>query len=197
MSELQQRLNFLLEIDQLKSVYRQALIKSDDNRRENSAEHSWHIALMAHVLAPYAPAEVNLERVLVMLLLHDLVEIDAGDTFAFANEQLLQGQHAKELQALERILGLLPDTQAQLYRQLWLEFEAQQSLDACYAKAMDCLLPLLQNVHNQGGSWRNHQVKRSQVLTRNRHLQQVAPPLWQYVVQQVDLATAAGWLTAD
>lgn len=194
MKALAQQLSFIEEIDQLKSVYRQTHVKSDNNRNENSAEHSWHIALMANVLAEYADQPIDLSRVITMLLLHDIVEIDAGDTFAFAEQQDLDAQEDKELQALERIFGLLPEPQSSQMKQLWLEFEQAETTDARFAKAMDRVLPLIQNMSNQGGSWVKHKVKKSQVLARNQYLDGLAPKLWDYVCQQIDLAVANGWL---
>ena len=193
-TELAQQLSFIEEIDQLKSVYRQTHVKSDNNRNENSAEHSWHIALMANILAPYADEPIDLSRVVTMLLLHDIVEIDAGDTFAFAEQQDLDAQEDKELEALERIFGLLPEPQSSNMKQLWLEFEQAETVDARFAKAMDRVLPLVQNMSNQGGSWVKHKVKKSQVIARNSYLDGLAPKLWDYVCQQIDLAVANGWL---
>lgn len=193
-TELAQQLSFIEEIDQLKSVYRQTHVKSDNNRNENSAEHSWHIALMANILAPYADEPIDLSRVVTMLLLYDIVEIDAGDTFAFAEQQELDAQEDKELEALERIFGLLPEPQSRNMKQLWLEFEQAETVDARFAKAMDRVLPLVQNMSNQGDSWVKHKVKRSQVIARNSYLDGLAPKLWSYVCQQIDLAVANGWL---
>jgi len=195
MDMLNQQLNFILELDRLKGVYRQALVKSDQNRRENSAEHSWHIALLAQVLQQYADRPVNIHRVVTMLLLHDIVEIDAGDTFAFANAEQLAAQPEKELRAAERLFGLLPASQAQQMKQLWLEFEQVETADAQFAKAMDSVMPLLQNMANEGGSWVRHTVTKNQVLQRNKHLKTAAPKLWDYVYQQIELATNNGWLS--
>ena len=194
MEELNKQLSFILELDRLKAVYRQALVKCDDNRKENSAEHSWHIALMAHTLHQYAAESVDISRVVQMLLIHDIVEIDAGDTFAFADQVDLEAQHEKELKAAKRIFGLLPDSQFQYFNQLWLEFEEAQTADARFAKAMDRVLPLLQNMQNQGGSWAKHTVKKIQVLNRNKHLNGLAPKLWDFVVTQIDIAVENGWL---
>lgn len=194
MEELKQQLNFIRELDKLKAVYRQALVKVDNNRNENSAEHSWHIAMMAQVLHQYANEPVDIARVTFMLLLHDIVEIDAGDTFAFAEQQELEGQEEKEIKAANRIFGLLPDAQFESIKQLWLEFEQAESADARFAKAMDRVLPLLQNMENQGGSWARHQVKKSQVINRNKYLDKSAPKLWLYVSEQIDIAVHNGWL---
>lgn len=194
MKDLNKQLSFILELDRLKAVYRQALVKCDDNRKENSAEHSWHIALMAHTLHKYAAEPVDISRAVQMLLIHDIVEIDAGDTFAFAEQADLEAQHEKELQAANRIFGLLPDSQFQYFKQLWLEFEEAKTADARFAKAMDRVLPLLQNMQNQGGSWAKHTVRKTQVLNRNKHLNGLAPKLWDFVVTQIDIAVEKGWL---
>ncbi len=194
MQDLQQQLDFILELDRLKGVYRQAMVKSDNNRKENSAEHSWHIALMAQTLHVYAAEPVNVARVTLMLLIHDIVEIDAGDTFAFAKQSDLDAQEAKELDAANRIFGLLPNQQFEAMKRIWLEFEAAKTSDAKFAKAMDRVLPLLQNMKNDGGSWSKHNVSKSQVLERNQILQDIAPKLWRYVTEQIDLAVTEGWL---
>ncbi|GAL07221.1 predicted hydrolase [Photobacterium aphoticum] len=194
MQNLPEQLAFILELDRLKSVYRQTTVKADNNRQENSAEHSWHIALMANVLSEYTEEPVDVNRAVMMLLIHDIVEIDAGDTFAFAAQQELDGQEHKEIEAANRLFGLLPTAQFEQMKALWLEFEQAQTADARFAKGMDRILPLLQNMANGGGSWVRHGVTKSQVLKRNEYLQQVTPKLWQYACQQIDLAVANGWL---
>lgn len=194
MQDLSQQLGFILELDRLKSVYRQAMVKSDNNRFENSAEHSWHIALTAQLLQAYATEPVDISRVTVMLLIHDIVEIDAGDTFAFAAKEDLDAQEAKELAAAQRIFGLLPKPQYDSMLNLWLEFEAAQTSDAKFAKAMDRILPLLQNMKNNGGSWAKHNVSKSAVIARNNLLEGLAPKLWDYVTEQIELAVQKGWL---
>lgn len=194
MKTLDRQLAFILELDKLKAVYRQALVKVDNNRQENSAEHSWHIAMLALTLAEYCNEQIDMLRVLHMLLIHDIVEIDAGDTFAFAEHHVLAGQEDNEIKAAERIFGLLPTEQYEATIALWLEFEQASTPDARFAKAMDRVLPLLQNMQNNGGSWARHNVKKSQVLNRNKHLDGLAPQLWQYVCEQIDIATHNGWL---
>ena len=193
-SQLDKQLDFIIELDRLKGVYRQALVKSDKNRFENSAEHSWHITLTSHILHEYAVENVNISRVMCMLLIHDIVEIDAGDLFAFSDEQSLIEQGNKEIAAAERIFGLLPEKQFQMFNQLWLEFEEAKTVDARFAKAVDSVLPLLQNMRNSGGSWARHKVKKSQVLKRNRFLDGLAPKLWLYVCSQIEHAVNQGWL---
>jgi len=194
MKDLNKQFDFIIELDKLKGIYRQALIKADKNRFENSAEHSWQIALTAHILHEYAVEEVNVSRVMSMLLIHDIVEIDAGDTFAFADPAILAGQESVELEAANRLFGLLPEKQFLHFKALWIEFEDAKSTDARFAKAMDRILPLLQNMRNEGGSWARHSVKKSQVLSRNQYLEGLAPKLWSYVCEQVDIAVKQGWL---
>ncbi len=197
MEALKKQLDFIIELDRLKSIYRQALVKSDKNRFENSAEHSWHITLTAQILHEYAEEKVDILRVMSMLLIHDIVEIDAGDMFAFSDSADIAAQAEKELAAAKRLFGLLPEQQFNKYQQLWLEFEAAETIDARFAKAIDAVLPLLQNMRNNGGSWARHSVKKSQVLKRNQYLEGLAPQLWQYVCQQIDIATEQGWLIND
>jgi putative hydrolase of HD superfamily len=194
MNELEQQLNFLLQIDQLKAIYRQTTVKNDNNRQENSAEHSWHITLVAQVLQQYAEHNIDINRVTLMLLIHDIIEIDAGDLFAFAESYLHEEQEVKELAAAERLFGLLPGQQGEKMKSLWIEFEHAQSVDAQFAKAMDRILPLFQNMANHGGSWAQHSVTKQQVLDRNSYLKENAPKLWAYACAQVDLAVINGWL---
>ncbi|MFQ3264866.1 MAG: putative hydrolase of HD superfamily [Colwellia sp.] len=194
MEELNKQLDFIIELDKLKGIYRQALVKSDKNRFENSAEHSWHISLTAQILQEYAVEKVNISRVMSMLLIHDIVEIDAGDMFAFSDQKDLTEQEEKEIAAASRIFGLLPEKQFQHYKVLWLEFENAETIDARFAKAIDRILPLLQNMRNKGGSWARHNIAKSQVMERNKYLEGLAPQLWAYVCKQIDLAVTKGWL---
>ncbi|MGF1723747.1 HD domain-containing protein [Photobacterium nomapromontoriensis] len=194
MNNLNQQLSFILELDRLKAIYRQTTVKADNNRQENSAEHSWHIALMAQVLKDYIEESVDINRAVMMLLIHDIVEIDAGDTFAFAAQHELDGQEGKEIEAANRLFGLLPADQFQQMKALWMEFELAETADARFAKGMDRILPLLQNMANEGGSWVRHKVTKQQVLKRNEYLATVTPALWNYACQQIDLAVENGWL---
>ncbi|WP_448547841.1 HD domain-containing protein [Thalassotalea fusca] len=192
--DLNKQLSFILELDKLKSVYRKALIKTDNNRFENSAEHSWQIALAAHVLVEHVEHNIDINRAVKMLLIHDIVEIDAGDTFAFAEVNQLEQQHEIELAAAHRIFGLLPDAQYQHFLSLWLEFEECKTHDAQFAKAVDRILPLIQNMANEGGSWAKHKVTKSQVLARNKYVKGLSESLWRYVAEQIDIATKNKWL---
>jgi putative hydrolase of HD superfamily len=187
---LDARLAFGLELDRLKGVERRTL-RLDRSRRENSAEHSWHLATLALVLAPHAPAGTDVDRVVRMLLVHDLVEIDAGDTFAFDTVGLAD-REAREQAAAERLFGLLPDGAA--LRALWDDFEAGASPDARFANALDRLAPLLLNLHTEGGTWREHGVGRAAVLRRMAPIEHGLPALWPAVRTAIDGAVAAGWV---
>lgn len=161
---LDQQLAFLAEIDGLKSVMRASPIL-DRSRKENSAEHSWHLAMYALILAPSAPFPVDINRVIKMLLIHDIVEIDAGDTPIHGGAGLDE-QAALEQKAAARLFGMLPDDQNTELRSLWEEFEAGESNDAKFAKALDRLQPLIQNIHADGGTWVEAGVSEAQVHER-------------------------------
>ena len=190
---LQRQLEFVVEIDKAKSILRNSLV-IESGRRENDAEHAWHVSLMALVLAEYADAEIDVDRVIEMLLIHDLVEIDAGDTFIYdtaAREQ----QAEKERAAADRIFGLLPPDQGAALRARWEEFEARQTPEAKFAAALDRLQPLLLNFHTQGHAWRKHQVRRSQVVAVNASIAEGAPDLWDFARSLIDEAVRRGYLS--
>jgi len=178
LEKLEQQLAFLREIDQLKSVVRLSPL-INRSRRENSAEHSWHLAMYALVLAEHAAAPVNILRVVKMLLIHDIVEIDAGDV-PFHVPSTHAGQGEREEQAAERLFGLLPEEQAHEFRELWFEFEAAQSADARFAKALDRFQPMLHNAATDGGTWVECEVTLEQIKTRCQPpIERGAPALWQ------------------
>ncbi|WP_412727580.1 HD domain-containing protein [Alteromonas sp. D210916BOD_24] len=185
---------FICELDKLKAVKRQITLPADNYRQENSAEHSWHVALMATMLTPYATSPIDVSRVIKMILIHDIVEIDAGDMFAFNSQLDHDAQAEKEVAAAQRIFGLLPEPINREMLALWLEFEEATSVDAEFAKAMDRVLPVFQNMQDQGGSWKKHTISRSKIEKRNIHLQSCAPKLWDYVMSQLDHAVKQGWL---
>lgn len=190
---LAQQLAFVTEIDKLKQVLRQTWLL-DSSRRENDAEHSWHLALMAMVLAEYAPhAALDRFRVLKMLLIHDLVEIDAGDTFAY-DDAANDGKTQREQQAAERLFALLPDDQAREFHSLWNEFETRSTPEARFANALDRLQPILHNFQTQGKAWQQHAVTARMVLDRNHQMGDGAPELWEYVQQLVGDAVERGYL---
>ncbi len=186
--------DFICELDKLKAVKRQITLPADDNRQENSAEHSWHVALMASVLSQYAQKPIDVTRVIRMILIHDIVEIDAGDMFAFNAQDEHNAQAQKELDAAKRIFGLLPTPLNDEMLNLWLEFEDAQTADAEFAKAMDRVLPVFQNMKDEGGSWKKHGIARNKIEKRNAHLKTSAPALWDYVMKQLDIAVERGWL---
>lgn len=192
-SRLSQQVHFLVEIDKLKQVLRQTWLM-DKSRRENDAEHSWHVSLLAVLLIEHA-AEPGLDllRVLKMLLIHDLVEIDAGDTFVY-DEVGAQDKPEREERAARRIFGLLPADQGEMLRALWDEFEARRTPDARYAAALDRFQPILHNYFTEGKAWRQHGITSQQVLARNRHMAEGAPALWEHVQALVADAVQKGYL---
>lgn len=163
---LQRQINFILEIDKEKNIFRQTHL-SGHGRNENDAEHAWHMAVMAYLLREYANEPVDIARVMLMCLTHDVVEIDAGDTYAYDTEALAT-QRAREDAAKERIYALLPEDQGAELRAVFEEFEANETPEAKFAHAMDNLQPLLLNDSNGGGDWRAHQVTAAQVYGRQR-----------------------------
>ena len=189
---LSRQLSFVLEIDKLKTVLRSTLL-TDSSRRENSAEHSWHLAIMASLLAEYATTPVDVCRVMKMLLLHDLVEIDAGDAFAY-DAAANAGRAEREQKCAERIFGLLPEEQGRELRGLWEEFEANATAESKYANALDRLQPLLHNTRTEGGTWRIHSVRRDQVYRRMDPIRTAMPELWPLIIQIIEDACRRGWI---
>ena len=190
---LEKQLAFLVEVDKLKHIFRQTLLINGE-RHENDAEHSWHLALMAGLLVEYAAEPtLDLMRVMRMVIVHDLVEIDAGDTYCYDVEGN-RDKAEREQRAAERIFGLLPPDQGKETRTLWDEFESQETPEAKYAAALDRLQPLLHNYYTGGRKWQEHGVRRPQVIERNRHIADGAPQLWEYARQLIDDAVARGML---
>jgi putative hydrolases of HD superfamily len=194
LSRLERQIAFIIELDKLKQVLRQTRLM-DGSRRENDAEHCWHVALMAMVLAEHAGAGIDVLRVLKMLLIHDVVEIDAGDTFLYAAVDAAAVAE-RETRAAERIFGLLPPDQAGELRALWEEFEARRSAEAKFARALDRLEPLLQNHRNGGGTWREHGVTVEQVLAKKHIVADGSAALWAFAVELIDDSLARGYLRA-
>ncbi len=184
MSRLDQQMAFLTEIDKLKSVIR-ATSLCDGSRMENSAEHSWHIALYALVLAEHAEDDINVSKVLKMLLLHDLVEIDAGDAPVFGDHDAA-ALAKQEAAAADRIFGLLPDDQAERFRAIWDEFEANQSPEAKFAKSIDRMQPPVHNIASGGGSWTTYNVTQEMFESRiGPKINNGAPKLWAWLHPKV------------
>ena len=176
---LEQQLDFIREVDKVKLITRQTPL-ADGSRKENDAEHSWHLALMAGLLEEHADASVHVPKVMKMVLAHDLVEIDAGDTYAYDTEGA-KTQRQRELKAAERIFGLLPKDQGEELRALWDEFEAYETADAKYAHLLDNFQPLLLNDASGGISWIEHTVHKSQIYKRNAKIDQSSKEIWDYM----------------
>lgn len=185
---------FLRELDKLKNVIRQTLLV-DQSRYENTAEHTWHATMAAITLAEYADEPIDILRVLKMLLVHDIVEIDAGDTFAFDTVGYAD-KPEREQRAADRIFGLLPVAQGTELKALWQEFEAAESVDARFANAIDRLMPFLHNIWTEGqSSWKAHRVTFEQAYERNRlGVGAASTVLWEYVQRLLNKAVEQGWL---
>ncbi|MCI8390068.1 MAG: HD domain-containing protein [Roseburia sp.] len=184
MTDLRQQMEFLLEMDRAKQIGRQTYL-SDGSRKENDAEHSWHMALMVFLLADYANEPIDVLKTMKMILLHDVIEIDAGDTYAY-DEEGNQTKRARECAAADRIFGLLPKGQGQECRMLWEEFEAMETPEAKFANMLDKIQPLLLNDASGGRSWREHGIKKSQVLARNARVHEGSEELWNYARELIE-----------
>ena len=192
-ARLAAQIEFLVEVDKLKEVQRQT-ITTKGRRAENSAEHSWHFALMVIILAEHSNHQpLDVLRILKMVLIHDVVEIDAGDTFAYDTKNMAD-QHEREALAATRIFGMLPGDQAAVYRGLWDEFEAQVTPEARFAAACDRFHPMLLNCRTEGHAWRKHGITKDRVLARNAHVAKGSSSLWEYAVRMIDEAVAKGHL---
>lgn len=180
-TRLEKQFDFCREIDKEKFIGRQTYL-SDGKRKENDAEHAWHMAIMAILLNEYANEEIDVLKTVTMLLIHDLVEIDAGDTYAY-DEEGKKTKKEREERAAERIYGLLPQDQQEKLRRLWEEFEAWETPEAKFAHAMDNIQPIMLNAATDGWSWEEHGVHLSQILGRNQHTAEGSAVLWDYARQ--------------
>ena len=180
-TRLEKQFDFCREIDKEKFIGRQTYL-SDGKRKENDAEHAWHMAIMAILLNEYANEEIDVLKTVTMLLIHDLVEIDAGDTYAY-DEEGKKTKKEREERAAERIYGLLPQDQQEKLRRLWEEFEAWETPEAKFAHAMDNIQPIMLNAATVGRSWEEHGVHLSQILGRNQHTAEGSAVLWDYARQ--------------
>ena len=187
------QIEFILEVDKLKQIQRRTTLL-DRSRRENSAEHSWHIALIVLILSEYAEADdLDLLHVIKLLLAHDLVEIDAGDTYCY-DEIGGQDQKAREMHAADRIFSILPGDQATSFRSLWDEYEARQTPESRFANALDRLQPFLHNYFTQGHTWQKHGIRKKQVLKRMQPVDEGSHLLWDFVSRLIDDAVERGYL---
>ncbi len=178
MDRLDRQFDFLRETDKLKQIGRQSYL-ADGSRKENDAEHSWHLALMAVLLSSYAEKDIDVLRVMTMVLVHDIVEIDAGDTYAYDTNGNAT-KRERETRAADRIFNILPEDQAEYLRSLWEEFEEQATPESAFANMLDKLQPLMLNDASGGKSWKEHGVKLGQVLNRNKNTANGSKELWEY-----------------
>ncbi|MBN1346842.1 MAG: HD domain-containing protein [Phycisphaerae bacterium] len=189
---LARQIQFVLEIDKLKSIYRRSYLLNEQ-RNENSAEHSWHVAMLAMILVEHVDEPVDLTRVVKMLLIHDIVEIDADDTFIY-DEAAMAGKADAERKAADRIFGLLPEDQRDELIALWHEYEARQTPEARFALAVDRLMPLMHNVSTKGKAWREHGVTSRQVIKVNSRIGDASAELWDFARSRIEEAVAKGHL---
>ena len=176
------QLDFALEIDKEKNIFRQTHL-SGHGRNENDAEHAWHMAIMAYLLKEYANEPVDIAKVMLMCLIHDIVEIDAGDTYAY-DEDAKKTQREREVKAADRIFGLLPEEQGKEFRALWEEFEAQETAESKFARTMDNIQPIMLNAATDGKAWEEHDVHIEQILNRNRNTAKGSEAIWEYAKEE-------------
>lgn len=192
MTDFEKQIAFIMELDKIKKIGRQTYL-SDASRKENDAEHSWHLALMAFVLADYANEPIDVLKTMKMVLLHDVIEIDAGDTYAYDTEAN-KTKRDRELKAADRIFGMLPEAQATEYRKIWDEFEEMETAEAKFANMLDKVQPLLLNDASGGKSWEEHGVKKSQVMARNARVHEGSEEIWAYAKALIERNAKAGKL---
>lgn len=192
MSKLDKQIAFIKEIDKIKYIQRKTKLFNSD-RRENDAEHSWHLAMMAIVLLEHANKDIDLLKVLKMVLIHDIVEIDAGDTFIYSTTKDHNNTN-EELVAAKRIFGMLPKEQANDLIEIWEEFEAGETDEAKFAKAMDRFEPLLQNASNSGGTWTEFDVPYHKVYDKKSEIKNGSASLWSYAEGLIDEGVEKGYL---
>lgn len=194
MNHLLNQIEFIREIDKLKYIFRKTkLINSD--RPENDAEHSWHLAMMAIVLAGHANEPIDLAKVMKMVLIHDIVEIDSGDVFAYDTTKS-HDNFDEELKAARRIFGILPEEQAEEFINLWIEFEEMKTPESKFARALDRLEPLLQNASNNGGTWREFDVKYDKVIEKKKAIKDGSEELWKFAENLIDESVEKGILSS-
>lgn len=189
---LLQQVAFIHEIDKLKYIQRKTRLFNSD-RRENDAEHSWHLAMMALTLAEHSNEPIDILKVLKMLLIHDLVEIDSGDVFLY--DTIVNHDNTEaERKAAERIFGLLPAKQAEEFVAIWEEFETGDTAEARFARSMDRFEPILQNVSNQGGTWTEHNVPYDTVMDKTRKIEHGSKTIWDFTETLIDDSVAKGYI---
>ena len=190
--EIEKQIEFLMEIDKSKGILRMNWML-DQSRREDDAQHAWHACLTAMVLQKYAARPVDIGHVIQMLLVHDIVEIDAGDTYAY-DEKGYESKPQREQAAADRIYGMLPGGQGQALRALWEEFEAGETDDAKFANAVDRTQPFWGNFYIQGRVWKENGIEAKQVIRHNEVTKEIMPEVWEAVYEQIQQAVQNGWL---
>lgn len=183
-NRVEKQMEFIVEMDKTKQIVRQTYL-ADASRKENDAEHAWHLAMMAYLLREHANAEIDVAKTMMMVLIHDLVEIDAGDTYAY-DEKGNADKREREVRAADRIFPILPSDQAEEMRALWEEFEADETPEAKFAHTLDRIQPILLNDASGGKSWREHGVTLDKVLKRNEYTKDGSEVLWDYAKQCID-----------
>ncbi len=190
---LKQQINFLMEIDKLKLILRRTMV-TNKSRLENTAEHSWHLAMFAMMLCEHAnEPDLNVMRVIRMVLIHDIVEIDAGDTMLYDSVGR-EDKSVREQAAANRIFDLLPEDQHEEIRQLWDEFEEKETSEALFATSLDRLQPLLHNYYTEGAAWKKHGITSSQVMEANAHIAEGSEILWEFAEELIRSSVAKGYL---
>lgn len=192
---LQKQMDFILEVDKLKNIYRQSYV-SDASRHEEDADHSWHLALMCLLLSEYANEDIDVLRTIGMVLIHDIIEIDAGDTYAY-DEAANASKREREEKAADRIFNILPKDQAELLRNLWEEFEESKTPEAKFAHVVDNLQPMMLNDATDGKAWREHEVRKSQIMKRNANTSKGSKELWNYCEMLIDRNIKKGNIVED
>ncbi len=192
MDKLKKQIDFILEVDKLKSIFRRSLI-ADKSRYENDAEHSWHLALMAFLLAEHSNEKIDLIKVIKMVLIHDLVEIDAGDTYCY-DEKANLDKREREEKCAERIFRMLPKEQCDEMFELWEEFERTDTPESKYAAALDRLQPVLLNYTADGKSWKEHDISMEQVIKRNSPMKNGSEKLWDFAKELINDGANKGYL---
>jgi putative hydrolase of HD superfamily len=192
--KLEKQLQFVIEIDKVKNIFRKSKL-FDGSRFENDAEHSWTICIMALLLKEYTNFSVNIEKVISILLIHDIVEIDAGDTFLYSEKR--NEAYNNELKAAERIFGLLDKAQKEYFVELWKEFEERETNEAKFAAIFDRLEPLMQNYINEGYTWKKYNITYEMVIEKNKHIKEASEEIWEFVLKLLEKAVEKGYLKKD
>lgn len=189
---LKKQIEFIVEVDKMKNIYRQTYVLHE-NRKENDAEHSWHIALMAFILAEHSNVPVDVLKTMKMVLIHDIVEIDAGDTYCYDKEGY-KDKPQREEKAAQRLFGMLPDDQKNEMYALWREFEEMNTPESKFAAVLDRIQPLTLNYRKGGISWQEHGVKKDMILERNKHVADGSEEIWDYVLEILNDAELKGMI---